>query len=384
MPQYSWYWPKRNRTPPEDRQREELRRLLAVALHAAACASTMVTLEQIRRNVRAAVKLMPRMGSFSAGSGGQAFWSRRAAEDAVREQQGPRRRRRRSRGRATCLERDLDARMFRTRGRPIPSGRVAPDQALAFAVVLFVWGWLQLLVFCGWYPAMLSALTAGIYAFVYTPSKRWGPVSIWIGAIPGAIPPVMGWTTVTGELGAGGLALFAILATWQFPHFLSLAYMYQEDYARAGFRFLPEGDEEGKKTGLQIALGVCGVVAGQPGAHRLGFGRPGLLGRRRRGRPRLLVGRDPGRPTLHPPAGPGRLLRLHHLPARAVGPPGPRPPPQLTRSNPGRPPGPAPQLRLRQAQRAASPSSRRGVDGLCPAGPPSPPASAARSEPRLA
>lgn len=158
------------------------------------------------------------------------------------------------------LERDLDARMYRTRGRPIPSGRVAPDQALAFAVVLFVWGWLQLLVFCGWYPALLSALTAGIYAFVYTPSKRWGPVSIWIGAIPGAIPPVMGWTSVQGELGAGGLALFAILATWQFPHFLSLAYMYQEDYARAGFRFLPRGDDEGKKTGLLIAVGCVALL----------------------------------------------------------------------------------------------------------------------------
>lgn len=157
------------------------------------------------------------------------------------------------------VERDLDARMLRTRGRPIPSGRVAPEHALLFAVVLLVWGALQLLVFCGWYPALLSVLTAAIYAFVYTPAKRKGPVSIWIGAIPGAIPPVMGWTTVQGQIGLGGAALFAILAAWQFPHFLSLAYMYQEDYGRAGFRFLPVDDPEGQKAGLQIALG-CAVL----------------------------------------------------------------------------------------------------------------------------
>jgi heme o synthase len=169
------------------------------------------------------------------------------------------------------IERDLDARMVRTRGRPIPSGRVAADHALAFSVIVFAWGWFQLLVFCGVLPALLSLVTALIYGFLYTPLKRRGPIAIWIGAIPGAIPPVMGWATVRGEIGMGGLALFAILAAWQFPHFLSLAFMYRDDYARGGFRFLPVDDADGKKTGRQIALGCLVLLPISLGPVALGL-----------------------------------------------------------------------------------------------------------------
>ncbi len=157
------------------------------------------------------------------------------------------------------LERDLDRQMLRTRGRPIPSGRVTAEQALLYSGASFASGFGILALGAGLIPALLSALTLVVYGLIYTPLKRRGPVAIAVGAIPGAIPPVMGWAAVTGEVGWGGLALFAILFCWQFPHFLALAFMYREDYARAGFRFLAEGDEDGAVTGRQIAIG-CAVL----------------------------------------------------------------------------------------------------------------------------
>ncbi len=169
------------------------------------------------------------------------------------------------------IERDIDARMMRTKHRPIPSGRLSAQQALAFSLVVFTWGFLQLLVFCGPYPAFLSLATALIYAFVYTPAKRRGPISIWIGAIPGAIPPVMGWAAVRGEIGWGGLSLFLILFAWQFPHFLALAYMYEEDYRRGGFEFLFADDPDGQKVGRAIAFGTLLVHSASLAPYVLGL-----------------------------------------------------------------------------------------------------------------
>lgn len=158
-----------------------------------------------------------------------------------------------------CSEHELDALMHRTRGRPLPSGRVTEEEAFAFAIGSFLVGFSLLYAFCGPIPAVLSLATTAIYAFVYTPSKRHGPISVWIGAIPGAIPPLMGWTTVTGRIDLGGMALFALLFTWQFPHFLALAYMYREDYARGGFRFLSKHDTE-QRTGRAIGIGAVATV----------------------------------------------------------------------------------------------------------------------------
>lgn len=158
-----------------------------------------------------------------------------------------------------CREAHLDARMARTRARPIPSGRVSDMEAFAYSIGTFLIGFSFLHVFCGPLPALLALATTLVYAFVYTPSKLYGPISVWVGAVPGAIPPVMGWATVTQEIGFGGLALFALLFTWQFPHFLALAFMYRSDYARAGFRFLPEGDD-GRRTGFHIGIGTASVV----------------------------------------------------------------------------------------------------------------------------
>lgn len=154
------------------------------------------------------------------------------------------------------IERDLDAQMKRTAKRPIPAGIVAPEEALAFAMFTFTWGLAQLAVFCGVLVAALSLVTGLLYAFVYTPSKRWGPISTWIGAIPGAVPPVMGWAAVTGEIGWGGLALFAILFAWQFPHFIALAVMLEEDYAKVDFRFLPTPDPDGRRAGRAMFVGT--------------------------------------------------------------------------------------------------------------------------------
>ena len=151
------------------------------------------------------------------------------------------------------LERDLDAVMTRTRKRPIPSGRLTAEEALFFALFTFSWGFAHLAVFCGPIVAGLSLLTAVIYAFVYTPLKRRGPVSVWVGAVPGAVPPLMGWASVTGGLEPAAWALFAVLFAWQFPHFLALAFVYRQDYLRVGFRFLSPSP---RLTGFSIAVGA--------------------------------------------------------------------------------------------------------------------------------
>jgi protoheme IX farnesyltransferase len=177
------------------------------------------------------------------------------------------------------LERDLDRLMRRTRTRPVPSGRISPKTALTFSLVVFAIGFVDLLAFVGGYPALLSLLTLVIYAFIYTPAKRIGPISIVVGAIPGAIPPVMGWSAVRDQIGVGGAVLFAILFFWQFPHFLALAWMYKDDYARAGFRFLPSRDSEGKITGRLIAAGCAVLIMASAMPAILGMaGRIYLLG----------------------------------------------------------------------------------------------------------
>lgn len=158
------------------------------------------------------------------------------------------------------IERELDALMPRTRKRPLPSGRVSPEVSLFFALMTLSWGFGTLAAFCGPIPAVLSLVTAGIYAFVYTPLKRRGPISIWVGAIPGAVPPLMGWATATGSIDWGGLSLFLLMFCWQFPHFIALAYLYREDYRRAGFRFLAADDVHGAQAGRHIALGCAALV----------------------------------------------------------------------------------------------------------------------------
>ncbi|HVS01194.1 MAG TPA: heme o synthase [Thermoanaerobaculia bacterium] len=157
------------------------------------------------------------------------------------------------------VEREHDARMRRTAQRPIPSGRMHPDLALMLGVALAVLGLLQLAVAANLLAALLAAATLAGYVFVYTPLKRASSLATVVGAFPGAVPPLIGWAAVHGELHAGAWALFALLFLWQMPHFLSIAWLYRGDYERGGFPMLSVGDPNGIRTARQ-ALFYCAAL----------------------------------------------------------------------------------------------------------------------------
>ena len=138
------------------------------------------------------------------------------------------------------LERDVDAQMLRTQTRPLPSGRLQPGEVLFLGVFCSVASVLYLAWTVNFLTAFVAAVTLSVYLYVYTPLKKISGVCVTVGAVAGALPPVMGWTAATGRLGIEALALFAILFFWQFPHFLSLAWLYKDDYARGGLHMLPD------------------------------------------------------------------------------------------------------------------------------------------------
>ena len=146
------------------------------------------------------------------------------------------------------IERDHDAKMRRTRLRPLPDGRISPRAALVFSVAIAILGTLYLGLAVNWLTAALGAFTLITYIFIYTPLKRVSTICTLIGAIPGAIPPLMGWTAATGVLGTGGWIIFAILFFWQLPHFMAISWMYRDDYARGGFAMLAVRDDDGVAT----------------------------------------------------------------------------------------------------------------------------------------
>jgi len=152
------------------------------------------------------------------------------------------------------VERDLDAVMKRTVRRPLPSGRLTPRESLAFGAVLGVAGTAYLAAAVTPLAALLAALTAASYLLVYTPLKRLTSLATVVGAVPGAIPPMIGWAAARGRLDPGAWVLFLILFFWQMPHFLALAALYRKDYARAGFRVLSVEDPGGASTGRQSVL----------------------------------------------------------------------------------------------------------------------------------
>lgn len=159
-------------------------------------------------------------------------------------------------------ERRQDALMQRTNGRPLPSGRLQPETVLAFGAACSVGGLLWLALAVNPLTALVGLVTLCAYLFVYTPLKRVTWMNTLVGAIPGALPPVMGWTAARGELGAGGWALFGIVALWQLPHFFAIAWMYRDDYARAGFKMLPLVDPEGRRTArLSVAFTLASFAA---------------------------------------------------------------------------------------------------------------------------
>lgn len=152
------------------------------------------------------------------------------------------------------LERDSDAYMKRTRNRPLPDGRMSAAEAWIFAAATGISGAFLLAYFFNVQAGMLSFFSLLLYAFAYTPMKKVHPVAVLIGAIPGALPPLIGWVAATGSFSGGGLLLFAIQFFWQFPHFWAIAWVAFDDYNRAGIRMLPTREKETRFTGIQCML----------------------------------------------------------------------------------------------------------------------------------
>lgn len=153
-------------------------------------------------------------------------------------------------------ERELDARMTRTRGRPLPDGRLVPNEALIFSGLIALAGVGYLALFVNSLTALLGAATLAGYILVYTPLKTRTRLCTIIGAFPGAAPPVMGWTAARGEIDAVALSLFAILFLWQMPHFFAIAWIFTEDYTRAGFSMHGSGES----TSRQIIFFCCALI----------------------------------------------------------------------------------------------------------------------------
>ncbi|MGH9716037.1 MAG: heme o synthase [Candidatus Acidiferrales bacterium] len=156
------------------------------------------------------------------------------------------------------VERESDALMRRTAARPLPTGQLRPRDALLFGVILIVCGTAWLAFAANGLAALVALATSVLYLGLYTPLKKRTPLSTAVGAIPGALPPLIGWAAAHGSLSLGGWILFAIVFFWQFPHFMSIAWMYREDYARAGIRMLPVVDRKGDSTFRQVVC--CSAV----------------------------------------------------------------------------------------------------------------------------
>jgi len=152
------------------------------------------------------------------------------------------------------IERDLDKHMKRTAKRPLPTGQVSVTEATVFAVVLGIAGLLLLGLYFNLLTAGLSLLSLILYGFVYTPLKRISPICVFIGAIPGGMPPLIGWVAATGILGAEAWILFGIQFIWQFPHFWAIAWVLDDDYKKAGFKMLPMEGGKNLKTAIQIMI----------------------------------------------------------------------------------------------------------------------------------
>src|SRR4051812_7376286 len=158
------------------------------------------------------------------------------------------------------IEREPDALMRRTENRPLPAGRMNPDVALLFGVTLGVAGLVELALAVNLLTALLGVVALAGYVFVYTPLKRVTSLATVVGAIPGAIPPMMGWAAVRGQLDPAAWVLFGILFFWQMPHFLAIAWLCREDYARGGFPMLTVIDPKGIKAGRQAVLYGAALV----------------------------------------------------------------------------------------------------------------------------
>ena len=158
------------------------------------------------------------------------------------------------------LEREVDARMRRTMLRPLPDGRLGTREATIFAAAISVAGVLQLWLGANGLAALIAIATIASYALIYTPLKRVTSFATVIGAVPGALPPVIGWAAARGDLSLEAWVLFAIVFFWQMPHVLAVSWLYREDYARGGIRVLPVEEPEGRSTSLQVVNYAAALI----------------------------------------------------------------------------------------------------------------------------
>ena len=158
------------------------------------------------------------------------------------------------------IERKFDAQMRRTNRRPLAAGRLGPRGVLAFGIGLSIAGSIYLAVAAGALASLLALFTLLSYLFVYTPLKRRTPLCVLVGAFPGAMPPLIGWAAASGRLNADAWLLFAVLFLWQFPHFMAIAWMYREDYDRAGYSMLPKGNARIALVILQTILPLFALL----------------------------------------------------------------------------------------------------------------------------
>jgi len=159
------------------------------------------------------------------------------------------------------MERDADAKMERTKMRPLPDGRLQPTEAFAFGLFITVGGLLYLAVTVNLLSSLVTSAIVVSYLLLYTPLKMKTSLCSIVGAVPGALPPVIGWAAVRNSLDLEAWVLFAIMFLWQMPHSLAIGWLYREDYARAGFRLLPVLDSNGKSTGRQIVSNCLALLA---------------------------------------------------------------------------------------------------------------------------
>ena len=157
-------------------------------------------------------------------------------------------------------ERDTDALMRRTRMRPLPDGRVPAADARIFGVVLAAAGLIGLVMFTSVLAAALALATLVVYLIIYTPMKRRSPMATLVGAVPGALPPLIGWVASNGRVTIAGAALFVIVFLWQIPHFMAIAWLYRDDYGKAGFPMLPVIEPDGRRTGRQAVAYAAALV----------------------------------------------------------------------------------------------------------------------------
>ena len=175
------------------------------------------------------------------------------------------------------LEKDLDKMMNRTNKRPIPTGRISIYKSVIMSIFSMIIGLFLIFFYLNIYAALLSFISLILYSFVYTPMKKIGPIAVFIGAIPGALPPLIGWVASTGQITLEAIIIFSIQFIWQFPHFWAIAWMYDDDYKKVGFKLLPNNGEKNLKTAVNIMIytlfliplgllptifGITGIISG--------------------------------------------------------------------------------------------------------------------------